>query len=89
MFFVEAISKSGAGWPTNALAGDPDPNARRIIGYGLRNPFRFTIRPTESWKTAPVKLSRPEDFRVDENFYVNAKDVLKPDPGSANARRGR
>ena len=42
---------TGAGWPTNALAGNPDANARRIIGYGLRNPFRFTIRPgtSEVW----------------------------------------
>jgi aminopeptidase N len=47
------------------------------------------LRPTETWKTMAVTLTRPEDFRVDENFYVNAKDVLKPDPGSANARRGR
>jgi hypothetical protein len=47
------------------------------------------IRPTTTWKTMAVKLTRPEDFRVDENFYVNAKDVLKPDPGGANARRGQ
>ena len=28
-----------------------DPNARRIIAYGLRNPFRFTLRPgtSEIW----------------------------------------
>jgi glucose/arabinose dehydrogenase len=38
---------TGEAWPTNerARAGDPDANARKIIGYGLRNPFRFTIRP--------------------------------------------
>jgi aminopeptidase N len=36
------------------------------------------IRPTESWKTATVRLGRPEDFRVDENFYVVPKDLLKP-----------
>jgi aminopeptidase N len=50
------------------------------------------IRPTEKWKTMVVKLSRPEDFRVDENFYVSAKDLLKPapasTPGSTSARRG-
>ena len=29
----------------------PDPNARRIVAYGLRNPFRITIRPgtNEVW----------------------------------------
>jgi aminopeptidase N len=47
------------------------------------------IRPTGTWKTMAVTLTRPEDFRVDENFYVNAKDVLRPDLGSANARKGR
>ena len=36
---------SGAGAPGNPLAGDPQPNAQRIIAYGLRNPFRFTFRP--------------------------------------------
>jgi aminopeptidase N len=36
------------------------------------------IRPTESWKTTPVKLARPEDFRVDENFYIVTRDLLKP-----------
>jgi hypothetical protein len=36
-----------------------------------------------------ITLTRPEDFRIDENFYVNAKDVLKPDTGSTNVRRGR
>jgi len=38
-----------------AMAGNPttsgDANARRIVAYGLRNPFRFTIRPgtNEVW----------------------------------------
>jgi aminopeptidase N len=47
------------------------------------------IRPTEAWRTMAVTLRRPEEFRVDESFYVNAKDLLKPAPDSANARRGR
>jgi glucose/arabinose dehydrogenase len=36
---------------TNPLAGSPDPNARRIIAHGLRNPFRITVRPgtNEVW----------------------------------------
>ena len=35
----------------NPLAGSADLNARRIVAYGLRNPFRFTIRPgtNEVW----------------------------------------
>jgi glucose/arabinose dehydrogenase len=42
---------TGAAMPDNPLAGDPDPNARRIVAYGLRNPFRFTVRPgtSELW----------------------------------------
>jgi hypothetical protein len=45
------------------------------------------IRPTENWKSIALKLNRPEDFRVDENFYVNAKDILKPAADSTTARK--
>ena len=34
---------TGAAWPANANAADDSANARRIIAYGLRNPFRFTF----------------------------------------------
>ncbi len=42
---------TGAGKPDNPLWSSSDLNARRIIAYGSRNPFRFTIRPgtTEVW----------------------------------------
>ena len=35
----------------NPLFSSADPNARRIVGYGFRNPFRFTVRPgtNELW----------------------------------------
>ena len=36
---------TGAAVPTNPLAASTDANARRIVAYGLRNPFRFAIRP--------------------------------------------
>ena len=36
---------TGAGLPTNPLASSADPNARRIVASGLRNPFRVTERP--------------------------------------------
>jgi glucose/arabinose dehydrogenase len=36
---------TGEALPTNPLAGSSDQNARRIIAYGLRNPYRFAIRP--------------------------------------------
>ena len=42
---------TGAGLPGNPFAGSSDANARRIVAYGLRNPFRITIRPgtNEIW----------------------------------------
>jgi glucose/arabinose dehydrogenase len=36
---------TGAAASGNPMAGNSDPNARRIIAHGLRNPFRFVIRP--------------------------------------------
>jgi glucose/arabinose dehydrogenase len=39
---------TGAGLPTNPFASSADANARRIIAYGLRNPFRITTRPGSS-----------------------------------------
>ncbi len=36
---------TGAALSTNPLFGSADTNARRIVGYGLRNPFRFAFRP--------------------------------------------
>ena len=42
---------TGAAMAGNPNLGSPDPNARRIVAYGLRNPFRITIRPgtNEVW----------------------------------------
>jgi glucose/arabinose dehydrogenase len=42
---------TGAALPANPLYGSADANARRVIAYGLRNPFRFTFRPgtNEIW----------------------------------------
>ena len=36
---------TGAGLPDNPNAASLDANARRIVAYGLRNPFRFGVRP--------------------------------------------
>ncbi len=68
---------TGAGLPTNPLAGNADPNARRIIASGLRNPFRFTTRPgTDELWVGDVgwneweeinRILRPTDATV-ENF---------------------
>ncbi|MFN8545302.1 MAG: PQQ-dependent sugar dehydrogenase [Candidatus Binatia bacterium] len=42
---------TGAAAPGNPLAGSSTPGADRIIAYGLRNPFRMTLRPgtNEVW----------------------------------------
>ncbi|HEY8104317.1 MAG TPA: PQQ-dependent sugar dehydrogenase, partial [Gaiellaceae bacterium] len=42
---------TGAALPDNPLAFDPDLNARRVVAYGFRNPFRFTFKPgtSELW----------------------------------------
>ncbi|MFC4112797.1 LamG-like jellyroll fold domain-containing protein [Nonomuraea zeae] len=42
---------TGAAAPGNPNAGSSDPNVARIIAYGQRNPFRFTVRPgtSEIW----------------------------------------
>ncbi len=42
---------TGAAMTGNPLIGSTDVNARRIVAYGLRNPFRFTFRPgtNELW----------------------------------------
>ncbi|MEU4694006.1 discoidin domain-containing protein [Actinoplanes sp. NPDC023714] len=36
---------TGAAAPGNPGIGSPDPNTRRIVGYGMRNPYRFALRP--------------------------------------------
>ena len=45
---IRVDPSTGAGLPDNPLAGSSDANAKRIIAYGLRNPFRFTFRPETS-----------------------------------------
>ena len=42
---------TGAAPSDNPNAGSADANARRIVAYGFRNPFRFTFRPgtSELW----------------------------------------
>jgi len=40
------------------------------------------LSPTEAWQTAALPLAAPEDFRVDENFFVNVRRVSPPDAPS-------
>src|SRR5205085_8529666 len=39
---------TGEGWPGNPMASSQDPNERRIVAFGFRNPFRFAIDPRSS-----------------------------------------
>ena len=68
---------TGAGLPDNPNAFSSDPNLRRIVAYGLRNPFRITTRPGTSevwlgdvgWNTWEEinRIVNPVDATV-ENF---------------------
>jgi glucose/arabinose dehydrogenase/PKD repeat protein len=48
---IRVDPETGQGLPDNPRPNDPDPDGRRIVAYGLRNPFRLTIRPgtSEPW----------------------------------------
>ncbi|HEX8856677.1 MAG TPA: PKD domain-containing protein, partial [Thermoleophilaceae bacterium] len=68
---------TGAGAPGNPLSASSSANERRIVAYGLRNPFRFAIRPGTSelwigdvgWRTWEEidRLPNPADSTAD-NF---------------------
>jgi glucose/arabinose dehydrogenase len=68
---------TGAALPSSPLYSSASPDARRIIAYGLRNPFRFAMRPgtNEVWigdvgwtKWDEInRLNNPTDTVV-ENF---------------------
>ena len=68
---------TGAAAPTNPNITSTDANNRRIIAYGLRNPFRFTFRPGTNeiwiaetgWSTAEEinRITDTTDAKVD-NF---------------------
>ena len=42
---IRVDPQTGAAMPGNPFASSTDPNKRRIIAYGMRNPFRFALRP--------------------------------------------
>jgi glucose/arabinose dehydrogenase len=55
--------ETGQAMPENPLSSSLDANARRIVAYGMRNPFRFTVRPgtNEVW-VGDVGLSNWEEI---------------------------
>ncbi len=66
---------TGLALPDNPLYGSSDPNEQRIIGYGLRNPFRMTVRPDTNevwiadvgWSTWE-ELNKIPDLTAARNF---------------------
>ena len=48
---IRVDPSTGAAAPGNPLAGHASANARKVVAYGLRNPFRITFRPgaNELW----------------------------------------
>jgi glucose/arabinose dehydrogenase len=81
--------RSGKALPDNPLVASPDPNARRIVAYGLRNPFRFALRPGTNdlwigdvgWSTwEEINRSRGDDQQVD-NFGWPCTEGPGPTPG--------
>ncbi len=42
---IRVDPETGAAFPGNPMSSSPDLNARRIVAYGFRNPFRFAINP--------------------------------------------
>jgi glucose/arabinose dehydrogenase len=60
---IRVDPETGAGLPDNPLASSPDPNTRRIVAYGMRNPFRFAVRPgTDELWIADVGQSAWEEI---------------------------
>lgn len=53
---------TGNGLPDNPLAGSADPNARRIVAFGFRNPFRFAVRPNGTLWVGDVGLRTWEEI---------------------------
>jgi glucose/arabinose dehydrogenase len=66
---------TGEALPDNPLASRTDANAKRIVAYGLRNPFRFTLRPG----TREVWLGD-----VGWNAWEEINRVANPTSGVAN-----
>jgi glucose/arabinose dehydrogenase len=61
--------ETGAGLADNPFSTSPDANARRVIAYGLRNPFRINVRPganNELW-IGDVGWNTTEEINVVSN----------------------
>jgi glucose/arabinose dehydrogenase len=67
---------TGAAMPDNPNAAAADGNVRRIVAYGMRNPYRFTFRPGTNelwigdvgWNTAESIYTAPNPTGEVRNF---------------------
>jgi glucose/arabinose dehydrogenase len=70
--------ETGAGLADNPFGASPDANAKRVIAYGLRNPFRINVRPGTNnelwigdvgWNTAEeINVLTDTTDRIARNF---------------------
>jgi PKD repeat protein len=80
---------TGDALPTNPLFASPNANARRIVAYGFRNPFRFTVRPLTSelwigdvgWNTWEEINRQPDPTSAALNFGWPCYEGASPQPG--------
>ena len=70
---------TGAALPDNPLSGSTDLNARRIVAFGLRNPFRIATRPgtNEVW-VGDVGWGDWEEINRVENPTASVKNFGWP-----------
>ncbi len=84
---------TGDALPDNPNAASSDPNARRIVAYGLRNPFRFTIRPLSNdlwigdvgWNSWEEIDRQPSPTSSVLNFGWPCYEGNAPQPGYQSA----
>ncbi len=59
---------------------DVVPGFAMPVKVSLADSTMSFVYPTETWKTAALKLTSPTSFHVDENFYVLSRDMGIPLP---------
>jgi PKD repeat protein len=84
---------TGDALPDNPAAGSSDANARRIVAYGFRNPYHFTIRPLSNdlwigdvgWDTWEEIDRQPSPTSSVLNFGWPCYEGNGPQPGYQSA----